>query len=126
MRKVEVTREKVLELIKSASVPLTSKEMARILKVKERSVRAAITWLTIGGFIVGDGHITASSLMVVKNKTFKGKYKINLYKWTGKTTPIHILHIRGLNENDLLAANKEYGDFNLLQNLMMSMKAAAF
>lgn len=122
---VHVTRERVLELIKLATLPLTTKEMARILKVKERSVRAAIFWLGKAEFIEQDGFITTKMLMIVKNKTFKGKRKIYLYKWTGKNDPIKKIQIKNMNQVELHERNKNYGDVNLLQDLMMKMRVSA-
>lgn len=119
------TRERVLELIKLASLPLTTKEMARILKVKERSVRAAIFWLGKAEFIVQDGFITTKTLLIVKDKTFRGKRKIYLYKWTGKTDPIKKIQIKHIDQAELHENNKSYGDVNLLQTLMMKMRVNA-
>ena len=122
MRNVDVNREGVLELIKTAEVPLTSKEMARILKVKERSVRAAIVWLIKGGFVKSDGFIVSSSLLIVKNKTFRGKRKIYMYIWTGKNSEIKKLSVKGMSTNEITEANKDYSNVIFLQSLIMKMR----
>lgn len=121
---VNVTRERVLKLIKTATVPLTTWEMARILKVKERSVRAAIFWLGKAGVVVTDGFIISQTLMIVRNKTFKGKRKIWLYKWTGKAIPDKRTQIKNLDKDELAEKNRDYGDAVMLQNLMRGMRHA--
>ena len=122
MRNVDVNREGVLGLIKTAEVPLTSKEMARILKVKERSVRAAVVWLIKGGFVKSDGFIVSSSLLIVKNKTFRGKRKIYMYIWTGKTSEVKKLSVKGMSCHEITEANKDYSNVNFLQSLIMKMR----
>ena len=122
MRRVDVNREGVLELIKTAEVPLTSKEMARILKVKERSVRAAIVWLIKGRFVKPEGFIISSSLLIVKNKTFRGKRKIFMYVWTGKDSEIKKLSVKGKSVQEIKEANKDYSNVNFLQSLIMKMR----
>ena len=122
MRNVDVNREGVLELIKTAEVPLTSKEMARILKVKERSVRAAVVWLIKGGFAKADGFIISSSLLIVKNKTFRGKRKIYMYIWTGKNSEVKKLSVKGMSTNEISEASKDYSNVNFLQSLIMKMR----
>lgn len=118
LRNVEVTRERVLGLIKTASVSLTTKEMGRILKVKERSARAAVTWLVLGGFIIKDGCIESQT---TPGRYGKRKFKIQVYKWTGKTTEICKVHTKDF--VDVSVEKKSHnGDVLLLQKLINGMK----
>ncbi len=116
MRKVDVNRERVLGLIKTANVALTTNEMGRILKVKERSVRAAVTWLKIGGFINFVGVIVRQT---TPSKYGKRKYKIKVYKWSGKDDPICKIYTKDYDR--CMPEKMFHGDVNLLQNIMMNM-----
>ncbi|MFA6039876.1 MAG: hypothetical protein WC733_00050 [Methylophilus sp.] len=116
MRKVEINRERVLGLIKTANVALTTKEMGRILKVKERSVRAAITWLKIGGFIEPKGTLETQT---TPSKYGKRKFKVQMYSWTGKNEDICKIHHREI-ENGALPKT-DFGDVVLLQDIMFKM-----
>lgn len=118
MRKVDINRERVLGLIKTATVSLTTKEMGRILKVKERSVRAAVSWLILGGFIISDGVIISQT---TPGRYGKRKFKIQVYKWTGKTTEICKIHTKDLVDREI-EEKSHNGDVLLLQNLIMGMK----
>lgn len=122
MKKVNINRERVLELIKSAPIALSTKEMARILRVKERSVRAAIIWLKIGGFIKQEGFIMSQT---TPGPYGKRKYKIDLYVWTGRKEAICQIHTKDLTEVNKELVNKNYGDVGLLQSLMMGMRSVA-
>jgi hypothetical protein len=113
-RKVTINRQAVLELIKKQSSPQTSKQMARALGVKEVSVRAAISWLVLGGFIRQNGH-------VVERYQRGNKKKIALYVWTGKDCDIAHVKVKGVDEPDREQNNKRYGDGLELQNIMICM-----
>lgn len=116
MRNVDINRERVLGLIKTAAIPLTTKEMGRILKVKERSVRAAVGWLKLGGFIQFDGEIIRQT---TPTKYGKRRFKVKVYKWTGKEDPICKLYVKDMcGEAPQI---KNYGDVNMLQNIMFKM-----
>lgn len=132
MRSVDTNRERVLGLIKTASVALTTKEMGRILKVKERSVRAAITWLIIGGFVEPHGTIISQT---TPGRYGKRKFKIQVYQWTGKTSEICKIHVRDLIDNENIVQNLRTGkvvkcvnnpvnhnNAVFLQTLMMGMR----
>ena len=117
LRKVDVTRERVLGLIKTATVALTTKEMGRILKVKERSVRAAVSWLILGGFIICAGTIVSQT---TPGKYGKRKFKIQVYQWTGKTEEVCKIYTSDYVDRKIVKNN--YGDGGLmLQGLMMGM-----
>lgn len=118
MDKVDVNRERVLGLIKTASVSLTTKEMGRILKVKERSVRAAVAWLVLGNFIKPDGIIMSQT---TPGQYGRRKFKIQVYKWTGKTDEISKIHTSDFKNGEIKKPDR--GDSGLmLQNLMMGIK----
>lgn len=134
MRIVDVNRERVLGLIKTATVALTTKEMGRILKVKERSVRAAVTWLMKGGFILPTGTIISQT---TPGKYGKRKFKIQVYGWTGKTDAICKIYTKELHINSTSFENIRTGKVIkcvqaiaindnglMLQTLMMGMKHA--
>lgn len=115
---MDVNRERVLGLIKTASVSLTTKEMGRILKIKERSVRAAVGWLVLGKFIEHDGEIVSQT---TPGKYGKRKFKIKIYKWTGKTDQICKIHTKDLVDREI-KQQSFYGDGLLLQTVMMEMR----
>jgi hypothetical protein len=114
-KEASVRRQAVLDLIKDQSAAITTKEMARILRVKEVSVRAAVTWLGLGGYIVPDGH----EVRVYENKSYKKK--IALYKWTGKADPICPVRVKEVDELAREQINKRYGDGGLALQEAMSL-----
>lgn len=118
MSKVQINRERVLKLIKAAPVPISTKEMGRMLHVKERSVRAAITWLILGGYIKRDGYLIEYT---TPGKYGRRKYKIDLYTWSGKDEVIIKLHTKDMTEFSKAEACKSYGDVSLLHQCMMGM-----
>jgi hypothetical protein len=130
LRKVDVNRERVLGLIKTASVSLTTKEIGRILKVKERSVRAAVTWLVFGGYLVPDGAIITQT---TPGKYGKRKFKVQVYKWTGKIDKICKVYVQEREDTGhtnyktgkpILAVKSEPNNDKglMLQNLMMGIR----
>jgi hypothetical protein len=130
LRKTAINRERVLGLIKTASVALTTAEMGRILKVKERSVRAAVTWLILGGFIIPQGTIISRT---TSGKYGKRKFKIQIYKWTGKEDDICKIHtdelvdvgvtnLRTGKSIQCIKVNSAPANANFLQSLMKGMR----
>jgi hypothetical protein len=119
-KEVSIRRQAVLDLIKQHTQPMTSKEMARQLKVKEVSVRAAIIWLEIGGFIKKDGHVM--KLYKSKNCRWLIKKKVAMYSWTGRNDAICKLRIKEADEPEREQMKKCYGDGGLaLQEVMRLM-----
>lgn len=123
-RGVSIRRQAVLDLIKTQSSPMQSKAMARMLKVKEISVRAAITWLVLGGYIRKHGYVKQVTVYDKRPKytTRTVVSKIALYQWTGKEEPISHLRIKGTDRPDREAMMMNYGDGGLaLQKIMQEM-----
>lgn len=118
MNKVQINRESVLQLIKSATVPISTKEIGRMLHVKERSVRAAIAWLILGGYIKRDGYLIEYT---TPGQYGWRKYKIDLYRWSGKDEVLVKLHTKDMTEFSKAEACKSYGDVSLLHQCMMGM-----
>lgn len=112
----KVTRQSVLDLIKRIPMALTTKEMARVLMCKEVSVRAAIIWLEIGGFIREQGKITRK----YENKSYTKK--VSLWRWTGKIDEICKVCIKETDQADRERNSKNYGDGVLLQHILMGMR----
>lgn len=108
-----VTRESVLVLVQRIPLPLTTDLIARVLQTKEVSVRAAVIWLEIGGFIKEQGCIV---------RRYPGKpytKKVARWTWTGKADPICKLSIKGTDQADRELNSKHFGDGGLmLQQLM--------
>ncbi len=113
---VSIRREAVLELVKRMPMPLTTKEMARLLGVKEVSVRAAISWLELGGFIKVRCH-------VIRVYERGNKRKIARWEWTGRDDPIATLRIKDTDAPDREAMKRFYGDGVIhLQNIIFAMR----
>jgi hypothetical protein len=112
----KITRFAVLELVKRLPMPLTTKEMGRILMVKEVSVRAALIWLEIGGFVKKQGTFT---------RRYEGKtYTKTIAKWvwTGKTDDICKVNIKETDAVDRARNSKFYGDSGaVLQSILLRM-----
>jgi hypothetical protein len=118
-RQVCVTRARVLEYIKSSNVPLDTKQIAEALStedalIPERSVRAAVTWLILSDFLI------KSEKPIIRRANGQ-PYKVWLYIWTGKDTPI-----REVRRNPDERAAQSWGETNgagvFLQNLFLRMK----
>lgn len=113
---VSINRQAVLELIRTQTSPQTSKQMARILGVKEVSVRAAITWLRLGGFIRRDGYV------IQCYQPRGNKKKIALYVWTGRADPICQVRVKEVDQVEWEQLKKNYGDGGLaLQWLILGL-----
>lgn len=111
----KITRQDVLELIQRIPMPLTTKEMARVLQVKEVSVRAAIIWLEIGGYIKESGTFTRK----YENKSYTKK--VTLWRWSGKADPICKVAIKETDQVDRERNVMFSGDSLMLQNILMRM-----
>lgn len=110
--KAKVTRESVLGLVQRIQLPLTTDLMARVLETKEVSVRAAIIWLEIGGYIKEQGCIVRR----YAGKTYTKR--VARWRWTGKADPICKLSVKGTDKADREQNSKHYGDGGLmLQNI---------
>lgn len=115
-KEVCIRRQAVLDLIKAQTAPMSTKEMARALGVKEVSVRAAVIWLELGGFIVKCGEI----IRRYEGKSYKRK--IALWKWTGRLDPISPVRVKEVDQPEREQLNKRYGDGGEeLQGIMICM-----
>lgn len=113
---VSIRREAVLDLVKRMPLALTTKEMARMLGVKEVCVRAAISWLELGGFIRVRCH-------VVRTYERGNKRKIARWEWTGRKDPISPIRTKEVDEPQREAMKRCYGDGGLeLQNIIFSIR----
>ena len=121
MRNIEVPREMVLEYLKTASVALSTVEIARILKVRERCVRSAIFWLHRFGYVKQDDCLVYKRLITVKKKLLNGNRKIHLYRWTGKSEPLKKMYSKGLSQADIEKSTRSYNP-KLLDECMMAMR----
>jgi hypothetical protein len=113
----KVTREEVLGVVQRIQLPLTTDLLARVLQTKEVSVRAAIIWLEIGGFIKEQGCIV---------RRYPGKpysKRVARWSWTGKADPICKLSIKGTDQADREQNSKHYGDGGLMLQQLMFGKA---
>lgn len=112
----KITRQAVLELVKRLPMPLTTKEMARVLLVKEVSVRAALIWLEMGGFVKKQGNFT---------RRYEGKTYTKViakWVWTGKADEICKVNVKETDAVDRARNSKFYGDSGaVLQSILMRM-----
>lgn len=125
---VRITRQQVYDLIKSQTEPLSSKQTARKLGIKEVSVRAAISWLVLGGYLKENGHATCRTKP--NKKGWQVKYKVKLYKTTNRVfdasqCQVHTkgIHCQADREAEL-ARGKFNADLSFLDSVLFGrMKA---
>jgi hypothetical protein len=118
-RQVCVTRARVLDYIMAATEPLDTQQIADALStpdalIPERSVRAACAWLVLSGFL------EKSTKPIIRRQENGQPYKVWLYVWTGKNSPI-----REVRRNAEERAVQEWGNNTAgvyLQNLFLRMK----
>lgn len=119
-RQVCVTRARVLEYIKTVPGPLTTQQIADALSteeqtIPERSVRAAVAWLILSGFL------KKIDKPLIRRQENGQPYKVWLYVWTGKDAPI-----REVRRNAEEREAQNWGEPNVagvfLQNLFLRMK----
>lgn len=117
-RQVNVTLQNVLDHIRGASGYLSTQEVSDAMstearQIPERSVRAAVTWLTLSG------HLVKSEKPIIRQANGQ-PYKVWLYKWTGKDDPIREIR-QNAEEREVQKWDDSKGGGVLLQNIFMQM-----
>lgn len=126
MRQICVNRQMVLDAIKNLNESCTTQEMANALSspekiIPERSVRAAVAWLILTGYL------EKSTRLITRYDQNGDPYKVWLYNWTGKDTPISGKRCDGIRRNrEEREIQKNWGGNEpagvFLQTLFLTMK----
>lgn len=122
MRQVCVTRQRVLDYIVKAQGPLDTYQIAEALSneeqtIPERSVRAAVTWLVLGEYLQRDDK------PVIRTDINGLRYKVWLYVWTGKNTPIINVR-RNAEEREIQSWGDGHSSGVFLDNLFLKMRTS--